>query len=75
MLFFAPSVIPSMTPAGACVSGVFAIDTAFAQVPCGKATQPATSHGHVPAWPWVVIGCAGSIVVSALATNFGTTGN
>ncbi len=73
MMFFIPTVIPSVIPARAftCVDELWLpTDTAFAQVPCTTTPQPATSHGHVPAWPWVVIGCAGSIVVSALAANF-----
>ncbi len=69
MLFFAPSVIPSMNPAAACVSGLHPIDTAFA-LPCVTSPPAPISHAHVPAWPWVVIGCAGSIVVSALAADF-----
>ncbi len=73
MLVFAPSVIPSVLPASALTNcGLqqlpwLATDTAFAQsLPC----PTPTSHAHVPAWPWVVIGCAGSIVVSALAADF-----
>ncbi len=73
MLFFAPSVIPmparaATTPIGCgpLTSGWLPADTAFAIVitPCP------VGHANTPAWPWVVIGCAGSIVVSALAANF-----
>src|SRR5690349_205576 len=78
MLFFAPSMVPikavravAGTPCGVGhVSGWLPMDTAFAglkritPVPCPP------GHSHTPVWPWVVIGCAGSIVVSALAANF-----
>jgi hypothetical protein len=76
MLFFAPSMIPirAVKPAMAANCGVIILDalpldTAFAApaiTPC-----PVGGGGHTtPVWPWVVIGCAGSIVVSALAANF-----
>jgi hypothetical protein len=75
MLFFAPSAIPSIIPAGATSVGCgpgpnvwLPTDTAFAIpiTPC----PVTTGHAHTPVWPWVVIGCAGSIVLSALAANF-----
>ena len=75
ILFFAPSIIRSMIPAKAaaifpCGTTInpawLATDTAFAFTtpPCP------VGHSSTPVWPWVVIGCAGSIVVSALAANF-----
>jgi uncharacterized membrane protein len=77
MLFFVPSVIPSIKPASATISGCgvnllwLPIDTAFAQSKIPNPPPPCpTAHAHVPAWPWLVIGCAASIVVSAVAANF-----
>ena len=75
MLFFAPSTIPMpvraqslTTPCGTAPRAWLPTDTAFAGairiVPCP------TGQSHTPVWPWVVIGCAGSIVLSALAANF-----
>lgn len=70
LIFFTPSFIaPWVMPANAiCVSGSFSIDTAFAFPPCQPPTPP-TGHASTPAWPWVVIGCAGSIVLSALVAD------
>src|SRR5690348_14172141 len=73
--FFAPSMVPlkpikaaQIVPCGTRPVAWLSMDTAFAgvvrTVPC-----PA-GHSHTPAWPWVVIGCAGSIVLSALVANF-----
>jgi hypothetical protein len=74
MLFFAPSMIPSGTLRAASCGTVpvnpawLPTDTAFAgltrTIPCPPA------HSHTPVWPWVVIGCAGSIVLSALVANY-----
>lgn len=74
MLVLAPSIIPMPARAvdlgslgcGVTITGWAPADTAFAltTAPCP------VGHTHTPAWPWVVIGCAGSIVVSALAANF-----
>jgi hypothetical protein len=72
MLFFAPSVIPMPARAATTLGcGTFfttwlPADTAFAitTTPCP------VGHAHTPVAPWVVIGCAGSIIVSALAANF-----
>ncbi len=78
MLVFAPSMIPikpvQAVPANlpTCFTGTMtwlATDTAFAGPPARLPPCP-TAHGHVPAWPWVVIACAGSIVFSALVANF-----
>jgi hypothetical protein len=76
MLFFAPSVIPSMIPVRAdgvvecgLATGWLPTDTAFAQPAITPCPVP-TGHAHTPVAPWVVIGCAGSIVLSALAANF-----
>jgi hypothetical protein len=76
MFFFAPSMIP-INSVGAQVRpscGTVPVswlptDTAFAGaaprvIPCPP------GHTHTPVWPWVVIGCAGSIVLSALAADF-----
>jgi hypothetical protein len=72
MVFFAPSMIPiralAATPCGVVHVSWLPTDTAFAQerpiIPC----PPGGSH--TPVWPWVVIGCAGSIVLSALVANY-----
>jgi hypothetical protein len=76
MLFFAPSMIPMPVRAQALTTGCGTIprawlpmDTAFAGPPIRTIPCP-TGHAHTPVWPWVVIGCAGSIVLSALAANF-----
>lgn len=77
MFFFAPSTIPSGTVKAvqlqpSCGSGPFTwlpTDTAFAGISIRVPPCP-TSHTHTSAWPWVVIGCAGSIVLSALVANF-----
>jgi hypothetical protein len=77
MLFFAPSMIPikavpAVQAANCTVINntwlLLPVDTAFAGG--GVRVVPCPAHGKVPAWPWVVIGCAGSIVLSALAANF-----
>jgi hypothetical protein len=31
---------------------------------------PPAAHTHTPVWPWVVIGCAGSVVLSAVVADF-----
>jgi hypothetical protein len=72
MLLFAPSMIPlkavkavAATPCGVSV-GWLPSDTAFAQerpIPCP------VGHAHTPVVPWVVIGCAGSIVLSAFVAG------
>ena len=70
MIFFAPSMMPTraLAACGTVHPSWLATDTAFAQeispTPCP------VGHSHVPAWPWVVIGCAGSIVLSALVADF-----
>jgi hypothetical protein len=78
MLFFAPSTIPAplraqslSTPCGGTriLSGWLPMDTAFAGV-APRVTPCPVGHSHTPVWPWVVIGCAGSIVLSALVANF-----
>jgi hypothetical protein len=72
MLFFAPSMMPSgMLRAASCGPqnvGWLATDTALAGVTRFIPCPP--NHSHTPAWPWVVIGCAGSIVLSALVANY-----
>ena len=78
MLFFAPSTIPAPVRAqsltGPCgsriLSGWLPMDTAFAGIPVRTPPCPVGHSSHTPAWPWVVIGCAGSIVLSALVANF-----
>src|SRR5690242_13731129 len=45
-------------------------DTAFPGTSVRAIPCPTGQHAHTPVWPWVVIGCAGSIVLSALAANF-----
>jgi hypothetical protein len=68
MIFFAPSMMPTRALAcGVRVLTWLATDTAFAQF---QATPCPPVKSHVPAWPWVVIGCAGSIVLSAVVANF-----
>ena len=76
MLFFAPSMIPSMmparafTPCGIPAGGVWLIptDTAFADgviIPC-----PPIPPVHVPAWVWAGLACPASIILSALVANY-----
>ena len=71
MVFFAPSTLPirAIGPVSGGVSLAWlSADAAFAQVP---PPPPApTAHSHTPVWPWVVIGCAGSIVLSAVVADF-----
>ncbi len=75
MLFFAPSLIPieavkafPATTGCGLATGWLPTDTAFAGVNGARLVAPCpTGHAHTPVWPWVVIGCAGSIAVSALA--------
>jgi hypothetical protein len=63
MLFFAPSMIP--------IRAFKAVaDTAFADGVIVAPSPPAPGHAHTPVWPWVVIGCAGSIVLSAVVADF-----
>jgi hypothetical protein len=78
MFFFAPSMIPIKSvraqsvsfPCGTLHDGwLLPLDTAFAGL-AGRVTPCPTGHSHTPVTPWVVIGCAGSIVLSALAANF-----
>src|SRR5690242_10339855 len=73
MLFFSPSLIPAKATVGPLPCGTHLLwlptDTAFA-VPVSPVTPCPVGHSHTPAWPWVVIGCAGSIVLSALVANF-----
>jgi hypothetical protein len=76
MFFFAPSMIPikpvgaqSLPSCGTLHPAWLPTDTAFAGGPIRAVPCP-TGHAHTPVWPWVVIGCAGSIVLSALAANF-----
>jgi hypothetical protein len=75
MLFFAPSVIPSVLPAKAfsvLCGGVawLATDTAFAvpAVPCPIPGAPI--HGFVPAWVWAGLACPASIILSGIVANF-----
>jgi hypothetical protein len=76
MLFFSPSMIPAravalITGCGTVPAVWLATDTAFAGAAPAPLTRPCPPAGHhTPVWPWVVIGCAGSIVLSALAANF-----
>jgi len=78
MFFFAPSMIPmkavkavAATPCGTLPVSWLPIDTAFAGTKRIITPTPCpVGHSHTPAWPWVVIGCAGSIVLSALVANF-----
>lgn len=78
IFFFAPSMVPlkavkaaSVPPCGTVIAPVawLPIDSAFAGPSIRTAPCP-VGHSHTPAWPWVVIGCAGSIVLSALVANF-----
>jgi len=78
MLFFAPSMIPiravealavSPTPCGTVPRAWLPMDTAFAGAAIRPVPCPPAGH-HTPVAPWIVIGCAGSIVLSALAANF-----
>jgi hypothetical protein len=71
MLFFAPTMIPSMIPAQARLCGVVWLpsDTAFAQgFPCPVAPP---AHGAAPpAWFWVAFACPASIILSGIVANF-----
>jgi hypothetical protein len=78
MLFFVPTVIPSIIPAKAVPvpCGVIITpwlqlpnDTAFAAVPipCPPAPLP---PAHVPAWVWAGIACPASIILSGVVANF-----
>jgi hypothetical protein len=78
MLFFAPSMIPikavravAATPCGVSSHPVswLPMDTAFAGAIVNPPVPCPTGH-HTPVTPWVVIGCAGSIVLSALVADF-----
>jgi len=79
MLFFAPSTIPVRavttisTPCGFRLVPVPIVwlpaDTAFAGV-VQKVPLPCPAGHHTPVLPWVVIGCAGSIVLSAFVAGF-----
>jgi hypothetical protein len=71
MLFFAPSMIPARAVQAITTCGTVWLpnDLAFAAGPAPPCPVPSTSHAHVPAWPWVVVGCAASIVVSAVVAN------
>src|SRR5215472_6699888 len=75
MIFFAPSMIPlravkalAATQCGVPVITWLPTDTAFAQAL--RVTPCPTGGSHAPVWPWVVIGCAGSIVLSAIVANY-----
>jgi hypothetical protein len=47
------------------------MDVAFAGPPIRITPTPCpVGHAHTPVWPWVVIGCAGSIVLSAFVAGF-----
>jgi hypothetical protein len=70
MLFFAPSMIPLKAMKAAVVSPNLTVDTAFAGAVIRPPPPPVGQHSHTPVWPWVVIGCAGSIVLSALVANY-----
>ena len=79
MLFFAPSMIPmktvravAATPCGTIIippAVWLATDTAFAGEAIRTPPCPPAGH-HTPVWPWVIIGCAGSIVLSAFVAGF-----
>src|SRR5690348_15831155 len=77
MLFFAPSTIPAPVRAQSLagprgrriLSGWLSMDIAFAGIPIRTPPCP-VGHSHTPVWPGVVIGCAASIVLSALVANF-----
>ena len=79
MLFFAPSTIPMKAVKAAAVVSVpcgtrllwLQTDTAFAGPAAAPPVTPCpVGHSHTPVWSWVVIGCAGSIILSALVANF-----
>jgi hypothetical protein len=79
MLFFTPSMIPSMIPAravgspcGVIIKGLVLLptDTAFAQpapIPCPVAPP---THGAPPAWFWAAFACPASIILSGIVANF-----
>jgi hypothetical protein len=79
MLFFAPSTIPmpvkaqvrtTVIPCGGRIpTGWLPVDTAFAGL-SGFTFAPCPTGHHTPVVPWVVIGCAGSIVLSAFVAGF-----
>jgi hypothetical protein len=53
------------------VSGWLPMDAAFAGGTARAISTPCpVGHAHTPVWPWVVIGCAGSIVLSAFVAGF-----
>jgi hypothetical protein len=77
--FFAPSMIPikavravAATPCGTQPAVVWLpSDTAFAGVAAPPVVRPCPPAGHhTPVTPWVIIGCAGSIVLSAVVADF-----
>jgi hypothetical protein len=73
MLFFAPSMIPSLTPARAflCVFSWLPTDTAFAApLPPCPVPPAAPTHGFIPAWFWAAFACPASIILSGAVANF-----
>jgi len=73
MLFFAPSLIPSMERARAIMipcgvhPSMLTIDTAFAggaPIPCPLPPK------YVPAWWWAAFACPASIILSGLVANY-----
>jgi hypothetical protein len=73
MLYFAPSVIPSVLPARAvftCGLSWLPTDTAFAAIIAPCPIPGAPIHGFVPAWVWAGLACPASIILSGIVANF-----
>jgi len=75
MLFFAPSMVPSLIPARALGVGcgfahpaMLPIDTAFAGGTAIPLPCPVTTH--IPAWWWAAFACPASIILSGLVANY-----